>query len=87
MGTGKRLNLGSSRRRIQDDGHYPDTTEHGNEEQTQVNKEDSDPIFPMSPKYQKLPSNPGSPPRFSATPREKVKKSICMTYYESNNKK
>ncbi len=73
LGAGNRLNLGSSGRIIKYDDNYHDISEHENEEQTQVNKEDSDPLFPMSLKYQMLPTNPGSPPRVSTTPREKVK--------------
>ena len=71
LGIGKRLVTVSSRRIIEDDDNH--SSEHGNEEQTQVNKEDSDPLFPMSPKHRMLPSNPGSPPRFSTTPQKKVK--------------
>ena len=46
LGTGKRLNLGSSRHIIKDDDNHFDTSEHGNEEPTQVDNEDSNPIFP-----------------------------------------
>ena len=67
---GKRLLTRSSRQIIEDDDNH--ASEHGNEEQTQVNKEDSDPLFSMSPKHRMLPSNPGSPPRFSTTPQKKV---------------
>ena len=71
LGIGKRLLTVSSRRIIEDDDNH--SSEHGNEVQTQVNKEDSDPLFSMSPKHRMLPSNPGSPPRFSTTPQKNVK--------------
>ncbi len=53
--------------------NHHDTSEPENKEQTQVNKEDSDPLFPISPKNQMLPSNPGSPPRVCTTLHEKEK--------------
>jgi hypothetical protein len=51
LGTGKRLNLGSPRRIIEDDDNHSYTKGHENEKQTQ----DSDPLFPEYP-----PSNPNS---------------------------
>ena len=64
LGTDQRLNLGSSRRIIEEDDNHVDTSEHGNEEQSQ----DSDPLFPPYP-----PANPDSPSRREeSTPKQKV---------------
>ena len=41
LGTGKRLNLGSLRRIIEDDDKHYESNENRNEEQTQGDKEDS----------------------------------------------
>jgi hypothetical protein len=64
--TGKRLNLGSSRRIIEDVDNHFDTSEHGNEEQAH----DLDSLFPP---YR--PSNPDSPSRREeSTPKQKEQK-------------
>ena len=62
LGTGQRLNI-SSRGMIEDDDNHHDTSEQRNEEQTQVDTEDSDPLFPAHHQNQFLPLHPGSPPR------------------------
>ena len=71
LGTGRRLNLGSSRRIHEDDDNHYDTSEHGNEKQTQVNKEDSDPLFPDYP-----PSDLDSPSR-----REESTQKVPFPFY------
>ena len=58
--TGHRLNI-SSRLNIEDDDNNHDTNEQRNGEKTQVDTEDSDPLF--FPRNQFLTSNPGLPPR------------------------
>ena len=79
LGTGKRLNLGSSRRIIEDGDNHSNTGEHGNEEPTQVNNADSDPLFPAHHQNRIPPSNPGSSSRRgNSTSNEKVRNcSVC----------
>jgi hypothetical protein len=69
LGTGQRVNLGSSRRTIEDnDDDHSNTTEHGNEEQTHVDNEESDPLFANYPS-----SNSESPSlREESTLKQKV---------------
>ena len=78
MKTDQLLNLGSSRRIIEDnDGDHSDTVEYGNEEQTHVDNKDLDPLFPDYP-----PSNPESPSRGEeSTLKQKVTIS-CVSHIE-----
>ena len=82
LGTGKRLNLGSSRRILEDDDNHFDTSEHGNEEHAQDDKKYSDPIFPPYP-----PSNHGLPSRRDeSTPKELIKNPlyvVCKNFLSS----
>ena len=79
LGTGKHLNFGSSRRIIEDDDNHFDTSEHGNEDKAQDDREDSDPLFPSYHQNKFPTSNLGSPSRRQeSTPKENVKISfVC----------